>query len=124
MKQALINNWQERMQWIREMHQDAESRASQEQDRQDKYYNTKHCDMAFQVGDRAWRRNGILSSVVHGVTTKLAPKFVGQYTGRARVGTSIYELVDAEGKIGGLAHVSNLKTFIAMEEEEDSDQEN
>ena len=82
--------------------------------------------MRYNLGDKAWKRNRVLSSALQDVAAKLAPKFAGPYTIAAQLGPNVYKVVDQDGKSVGKTHVEDLKPFhgwTASEEAEASPSE-
>ena len=68
------------------------SRIKKAQDRQARYYNARHREVTFEIGDIVLRRNNVLSSAANKVTAKLAPKFNGPYVVTAIIGKNVYEI--------------------------------
>ena len=67
--------------------------------------------MCYNLGDKVWKQNHVLSSALQGVAAKQAPKFAGPYTIAAQLGPNVYEVVDQDGKSVGKVHVEDLKPF-------------
>ena len=102
----------------------AADNASKAQKRQARYYNASRREVRYNLDDKVWKRNRVLSSALQGVAAKLAPKFAGPYTIAAQLGPNVYEVVDQEGKSAGKVHVENLKPFhVRTASEEDSKEE-
>ena len=89
-----IENWRTRMLVLPDVQQIAADNASKAQKRQARYYNASRRKMRYNLGDKVWKRNRVLSSVLQGVAAKLAPpKFVGPYTIAAQLGPNVYKVV-------------------------------
>ncbi|MEL1817469.1 hypothetical protein, partial [Acinetobacter baumannii] len=76
------------------------------------YADTKHKEIVYEVGDRAYLRVSPLQGVKHfGVKGKLAPCFVGPYRVLECMGEFAYKLEFPEGLSGvhDVFHVSQLK---------------
>ena len=68
--------------------------------------------MRYNLGDKVWKRNPVLSSTLRSVAANLAPpKFASRYTTAAQLGTNVYEVVNQDGKSVGKVHVEDLKPF-------------
>ena len=82
------------------------------QSRQTSYADSKHKEITYEIGDRAYLRVSPLRGVKRfGVKGKLAPRFVGPYRILERMGEVAYKLELPEGVLGvhDLFHVSELK---------------
>ena len=122
---ADIENWRTRMLALPDVQQIAADNASKAQKRQSRYYNASRREVRYNLGDKVWKRNRVLSSALQGVAAKLAPKFAGPYTIAAQLGPNVYEVVDQDGKSSGKVHVEDLKHFhetTASEENSEGEQ--
>lgn len=63
----------------------------------------------FHTGDLVWRRNYVKSKKAEGISKKLAPKWIGPFAIRARVGKVTYLLEDSKGKEEGPWHIEQIK---------------
>jgi hypothetical protein len=82
------------------------------QSRQKSYADSKHREVTYEVGDRAYLRVPPLRGVKRfGVKGKLAPRFVGPFKVLARKGEVAYELELPESlsAVHNVFHVSQLK---------------
>jgi hypothetical protein len=82
------------------------------QSRQKSYTDSKHREVTYEVGDRAYLRVSPLCGVKRfGVKGKLAPRFVGPFKVLARKGEVVYELELPESlsAVHNMFHVSQLK---------------
>lgn len=89
--------------------EDVRSRLDKAFQRSQRVYNLRRRDVQYQVGDRVWHKNHILSNASQYFTAKLAPKFVGPFVVSKKVSPWAYELKDLDGKPGGLWNVRDLK---------------
>ena len=94
-----------------DVQQIAADNATKAQKRHARYYNTPRREVRYNLGDKVWKRNRVLSSALQGVAAKLAPKFAGSLTIAAQLGPNVYEVVDQDGKSVGKVHVEDLKPF-------------
>lgn len=83
------------------------------QQRQAMYYNKKHRDRDYRVGDRVLKRQHVLSSAAQHVAAKLATKFHGPFVVRRKLSPVILELSDLGGTWTGKVHVQDIKPYIA-----------
>ena len=82
------------------------------QSRQKSYADSKHKEVTYEIGDRAYVRVSPLRGVKRfGVKGKLDPRFVGPYQVLERMGEVAYKLELPEGLSGlrDVFHVSHLK---------------
>ena len=82
------------------------------QSRQNSYADSKHKEVVYEIGDRAYLRVSPLRGVIcFGVKGKLAPRFVGPYRVLERMGEVAYKLELPKGLSGvhDVFHVSQLK---------------
>ena len=101
----------------------AADNAAKAQQRQARYYNASRREVRYNLGDKVWKRNRVLSSASQSVAAKLAPKFAGPYTIAAQLGQNVYEVVDQDGKSVGKAHVEDLKPFHEKKASEENSEE-
>ena len=81
------------------------------QSRQKSYADSKHKEVTYEIGDRAYLRVSPLRGVRHfGVKENLAPRFVGPYSVLEHLGEVAYKLELPEGLSGvhDVFHVSQL----------------
>ena len=83
------------------MQQIAVDNASKAQKRQARYYNASRREVRYNLGDKVWKRNRVISSALQGVAAKLAPKFAGPYTIAAQLRPNVYEVVDQDRRAKG-----------------------
>lgn len=74
-------------------------------------YNLRKRDVLFNVGDRVWRRNRVLSDKAKQFSSKLAPKYV-LCTVRERKSRLVYGLNNIDGSDAGYWHVKDLKVYL------------
>ena len=108
---AEIENWSTRMLALPDGQQIAADNASKAQKRQARYYNASRREVRYNLGDKVWKRNRVLSSALQGLAAKLAPKFAGSLTIAAQLGPNVYEVVDQDEKSVGKVYVEDLKPF-------------
>uniref|UniRef100_A0ABD2WYB9 RNA-directed DNA polymerase n=1 Tax=Trichogramma kaykai TaxID=54128 RepID=A0ABD2WYB9_9HYME len=95
------------------------------QDRQAKYFNEKHREVEFKVGDKVWLKNRVQSSAPNNIAAKLTPRNGGPFTIAEKVGSVVYELVDDAGESVGQSHVRYLRPLVQpIEDTEETDSEN
>lgn len=79
---------------------------------QSKYYNLRHRENHFKIGQQVLRKTHVKSSAVDYVAGKLAPKFEGPFEIEGFIGANIVQLKTPKGKPIGRSHVKDLKSFI------------
>jgi hypothetical protein len=82
------------------------------QSRQKSYADSKHREIIYEVGDRAYLRVSPLRGIKRfGIKGKLAPRFIGPYKILSRKGEVAYELElpDTLSAVHNVFHVSQLK---------------
>ncbi|EFA08434.1 hypothetical protein TcasGA2_TC006081 [Tribolium castaneum] len=73
-------------------------------------YNASRRDLSFNVGDRIWRKNKVLSSAGHKFTAKLSPKYVpGTVT--EKLSNLVYRIRNEDGSNAGNWHIQDLKQY-------------
>jgi hypothetical protein len=90
-----------------------------DQSRQKSYADSKHKEVTYEVGDRAYLRVSPLRGVKRfGIKGKLAPRFIGPYKKFARKGEVAYqlELPEAVGVARGTVSGSQCISCITTEE--------
>lgn len=106
---SLVSDIERRGVGFRRMFADVAKRLQLAHERGKKVYDLRRRPVSFQPGDRVWRRNKVQSDAAAGFNAKLAPKFLGPFKVRRRVGTCSYEIEDDGGKLG-IWHVQDLKS--------------
>lgn len=85
---------------------------SDAQRRQQVQYNLRHRPVQYNVGDRVWKRNYVLSDAGRYFTAKLAKKFVGPFVVVRKISSVVMELENQDGRPGGRWHVVDLKPVV------------
>ena len=116
-EQDAVNEWNDRLQNLSQLHDLTAERSKAEQSSQAKYYDAGRREDTFQVGELVWKRNRVLSSSAQGVTAKLAPKYAGPLMIRAIKGSNTYELLHSDGFVEDLVHAKDLKKYFGQETE-------
>ena len=80
-----------------DVQQIAADNVSKAQKRQASYYNASCREVRYNLGDKVWKRNRVLSSALQGVAAKLAPKLAGPYMITAQREPNVYEIVGQDG---------------------------
>lgn len=73
-------------------------------------YNLRRRSVSYNVGDKVFRRNYVLSDATNQFTAKLAPKYVGPFKIKQKISPVTYQLVDDMNKNRGTWHVKDLKS--------------
>ena len=94
-----IEDWRKRMEALVSVWQKAIGNAIKAQDSQEKYFDQKHRDVQYEVGDQVMPVKRVLSSAPQGICAGFTPPFSGPYTVSKKLGTNVYELIDEEGDI-------------------------
>ena len=84
------------------------------------YYDVKHRDIEFNIGDEVLVRTHDLSSADEGFMRKLGKKWQGPVIVCEKVNPVTYKIMDMEGKEIGKRHVNDIKKFIARKKYEDT----
>lgn len=88
---------------------DVRKRLDQAQARSQRTYNLRRRDVRYDVGDKVWRKEHLLSNAANYFSAKLGPKFSGPYIISKRISPWTYELADDRGNHKGTWHVKDLK---------------
>ena len=94
-----------------DVQQIASDNAPKAQKRQARYYNASRREVRYNLGNKVWKQNRVLSSALQSVAAKLAPKFNSPYTIAVQLGANVYEVIDQDGKSVAKVHVEDLKPF-------------
>ncbi|KAJ8965724.1 hypothetical protein NQ314_003947 [Rhamnusium bicolor] len=73
-------------------------------------YNLRKRDLSFEIGDKVWRRNKVLSDAANKFAAKLAPKYVLS-TVHKKISRLVYDLKNANGSPAGEWHIKDLKPY-------------
>lgn len=71
-------------------------------------YNLRKRPIQYQEGERAWKRNYVLSKASEDFAAKLAPKFISCIVNKV-LSPLVYNLKDEDGADLGNWHVKDLK---------------
>lgn len=114
-----------RIEGFRKMFLEVKRKIEVARDRNERVYNLRRRDVQFTVGDQVWRRNKALSDATVQFSAKLAPKYLGPFRVKRKIGSGSYELEDETGKSSGIWHVQDLKPYVAVDvdQEEEVDEE-
>lgn len=74
-------------------------------------YNLRKKDVSFNVGDKVWRRNKVLSDASKNFSSKLAPKYI-LCTIREKHSRLVYSLNDDKGRDLGRWHIKDMKPYL------------
>ncbi|KAL7291695.1 hypothetical protein TKK_0014485 [Trichogramma kaykai] len=116
-----INRWRDRMNQMKEIHELAAKNSREAQERQAKYYDARHRDVIYHVGDQVWRKNRILSSGSGGIASKMVPPFTGPYVVSQVLGSNVYEISDEQGNVVCESPTNDLRP-IDFEEDPSDDE--
>ena len=78
---------------------------------QAKYYDNKHRERSFAVGDLVLRRQRVLSSKGENIAAKLTEKFEGPFKIVKRLSPVVFRLVNDSGRFVGKEHIRHLKPY-------------
>ncbi|KAJ8926714.1 hypothetical protein NQ314_020894 [Rhamnusium bicolor] len=95
---------------LQDVFKDVRDRLKAAYERSRKYYNLRHRDEQFQLRQKVWRRNYVISDASKNFTAKLAPKFTGPLTVIDILSPWSYRLADNTGKDCGVWHARDLKS--------------
>lgn len=107
---------------LREVFKEVVIRLKRASERSRHDYNLRHRDERFQVNQKVWRKNYRQSDAIRGITSKLAPKFLGPFTVKEVLSPWTYVLSDTNGRACGQWHAKDLKSHPPDEEEESDDE--
>ncbi|KAG5860651.1 hypothetical protein JTB14_030166 [Gonioctena quinquepunctata] len=71
----------------------------------------------YQIGDKVWKKNHVLSNAAEGFAAKLAPAYILCTVHRV-ISPLVYQLVDKDGKNVGKYHMKDLKRYRGSEDED------
>jgi hypothetical protein len=98
---------------LRTIMKKASSAIQANQDRQRKYYNSKHRDISYELGQLVWLRTHPQSNKRDKFARKLAPLYSGPFKISNKLSDVTYELVTIPDNVpAGRQHIANLKVFI------------
>lgn len=103
-----VNN---RIMGFQKMFADIQRKLQLAHERSKNNYNLRRREVRYEVGQYVWRRNKVLSDATKNFSAKLAPKYVGPFRIRKRIGYLTYELVDGDRSVGNW-HVQDLKPYL------------
>lgn len=103
-------NPQERSDALSKLFADVHKRLGEAYERSRKPYNLRHRNETFNLGQKVWKKNYVLSDATKNFTAKLAPKFNGPYKVTRIVSPWSYELSDQSGVSIGIWNAKDIKS--------------
>lgn len=97
---------------FRKMFTDIEHKLQVAHERNRNNYNLRRREVQYDVGQYVWKRNKVLSDATKDFSAKLAPKYMGPFRVRRKIGYLTYELVDENERSVGKWHVQDLKPYL------------
>jgi transposase len=108
---TLPQEWAKKVSALQDIHLLVRDNLEEAYKKASRYYNLRHRDSVFKVGDLVLRKNYALSSAVDQVTAGLMPKYLGPFKIKRRISPVTYELEARNGKIQGRWHIKDLKPY-------------
>ncbi|KAK3929403.1 Gypsy retrotransposon integrase-like protein 1 [Frankliniella fusca] len=99
----------EKLASLKEMYLTVLSRLQKAYEKNARSYNLRRREVRYEEGQVVYRRNYVKSDAAAYFSTKLAPKYLGPFVIKKRVGARGYLLVGQDGKEDGPWHVHDLK---------------
>lgn len=100
-----------RQRGFQEMFKKIQSRLQAAHEKNKRHFDLRRRPVDYEVGDKVWRKNKSLSDAVLYYSSKLAPKYIGPFTIRKKVGYYTYQLEDKYGSLSGIWHAQDLKSY-------------
>lgn len=97
---------------FRKMFIDIEHKLQRAHERNRNKYNLRRREVQYEEGQYVWKRNKVLSDATKDFSAKLAPKYIGPFRVRRKIGYLTYELVDENERNLGRWHVQDLKPYL------------
>lgn len=100
---------EERSSILTKIFRDVRKKLDQAQARSQRTYNLRRRDVRYDIGDRVWVRNHVLSDAASHFSSKLAPKFNGPFIVYEKISPWTYKIRDFNGNPKGVWNVKDLK---------------
>ncbi|CAB0033048.1 unnamed protein product [Trichogramma brassicae] len=114
-----LQAWKIHLDKLPEKHETAAENMKKANEKQAKYYNANRRKTDFEVGEKVWKINKVLSDASKARSSKLARNFAGPFTITEKIGENTFEIIhDESNKIFSPVHASQIKKFNSNEEEE------
>ncbi|KAG5867964.1 hypothetical protein JTB14_027119 [Gonioctena quinquepunctata] len=94
---------------LQQLHEEVKGKLLQAAEKNKRYYDLRHRDVKYEVGDAVFRKNFVQSDAAESFSSKLANKFVGRFIVPEKVSPWVYELKDPDGRFRGRWHAKDLK---------------
>lgn len=98
-----------RAQALTQVFSDVQKRLAQAYERTKKVYNLRRRSEKFQLGQKVWKKNYVISDATKNFSAKLAPKFTGPFAIARILSPWSYELTELSGRNIGVWHAKDLK---------------
>jgi hypothetical protein len=97
---------------FRKLHAEVKKNLEKAALRNKRIYDLRRRDVTYEVGDRVYRRNFVLSDASKYFSAKLANKYVGPFVVKKKLSPWTYELYDLDGRTRGVWHAKDLKSYL------------
>ncbi|KAG5870678.1 hypothetical protein JTB14_023894 [Gonioctena quinquepunctata] len=94
---------------LQQLYKEVKGKLLKAAERNKRYYDLRHRDVKYEVGDEVYRKNFVQSDAAKFYSSKLANKFVGPFIVFKKVSPWVYELKDPDGRFRGSWHAKDLK---------------
>ncbi|KAG5865599.1 hypothetical protein JTB14_015089 [Gonioctena quinquepunctata] len=94
---------------LQQLYKEVKGKLLKAAERNKRYYDLRHRDVKYEVGDEVYRKNFVHSDAAKFYSSKLANKFVGPFIVFKKVSPWVYELKDPDGRFRGSWHAKDLK---------------
>lgn len=119
-----INEWSERMQKLKHIHDNAQILIDKGKSRQESHYNKNKREYTFKIGQLVWKKNKILSSAQKDISAKLAKPYNGPFIINDKIGEDVYTIRDTDGKIlSSSCHAKEFKEYTSEDKPEEKPEE-
>ncbi|CAD6216032.1 GSCOCG00011241001-RA-CDS [Cotesia congregata] len=110
-----VREWQARMRQLDNLRNSIVHALDTAFQRQAQYYNQRHRNREFQVGDLVWKKHFVFSNPARNISAKLSDKFHGPFRVSRKISRVVYELSDLGGRVVGNYSIQHLKPYVPQE---------
>ncbi|KAK3910061.1 Retrovirus-related Pol polyprotein from transposon 412 [Frankliniella fusca] len=97
---------------LEELRGEVEDRMKVAYEKNARRYNLRRREKEYEIGDMVYRKNFVKSDKANDFSKKLAPKFIGPFKVKKRVGYRAYLLENSDGGDDGPWYVNDMKSTL------------
>ena len=113
----------DRIKSLNQIHKNVRDNQKEATEVQAKYYDKRHSESKFEIGDKVLLRNNVLSKTSENTSAGLTPRWRGDYILKSKISENIFEVIDDKGQPAGNWHTNDMIKRVMSESEKNEIEE-